>query len=452
VCGVLKRSVNPILELRVEMIEGNTASFNDERVAKIVSEFNPDLILHVLTIHVLKEAKELLASMTERQRAVPILVAIEDATPADIFGLLRAGAADFLVAPPKPSNMLPRIRRWLGLGEPAHARSFRRELGLAQLIGESPAFMEELRKIPAVATCDAGVLLLGETGTGKEGFARAIHSLSPRASWQFVPVDCGAIPVDLVENELFGHERGAYTGASRSQFGVIHQADGGTLFLDEIGCLPILAQVKLLRFLEEKEYRPLGSSKTSAANVRVIAAANNSLEEDVKAGGFRQDLYYRLNIVPFTLPPLRKRRDDIPLLARHFLSRYGTSYNKVISDLLPDALHKLVAYDWPGNVRELEHTIERAVVYSDQEFIRGKDIVLPASEIPACEQSFQQAKTEMVAKFEKRYIEELLLAYDGNISKSARAAQKNRRAFWQLIRKHRIDVRSFRPEVRHPDG
>ena len=319
------------------------------------------------------------------------------------------------------------------------------KLGLKQLVGESPLFLAVLKKIPVVANCDATVLMSGETGTGKELCARAIHYLSPRASKPFIPVNCGAIPTELVENELFGHMRGAFTSASSSQPGLIHGAHGSTLFLDDIDCLPLSAQVKLLRFLQEKEYRQLGSTKMCHADVRVISATNLDLEEALRQGKLRQDLYYRLSVIPLMLPPLRNRPEDIQLLARHFLEKYATEFNKQVTGFASDAMQMLMLYDWPGNVRELEHLIERGVLFSDQTVIGGADIVLPRQKSTQCQESFKEAKAKVIAQFERTYIQGLLRAYQGNITKAAQAAQKNRRAFWQLIRKHRIDVQGFKP-------
>jgi len=260
----------------------------------------------------------------------------------------------------------------------------------------------------------------------------------------FVPVNCGAIPAELVENELFGHNRGAFTGATTSMLGLIPEAEGGTLFLDEIDCLPLLAQTKLLRFLQEGEYRPLGSSKSRRADVRVIAASNVNLENAVKEGKLRQDLYYRLNIVSLNLPPLRQRREDIPLLADHFLAKYADEFNRSVSGLSQPAMQKLILYDWPGNVRELENSIERAVMLTETECIRELDIILPHAEAGVAGESFQQSKAKIINQFERTYIQSLMVAHRGNIAQAARAAKKNRRAFWELIRKHNIDVRSFR--------
>jgi transcriptional regulator with PAS, ATPase and Fis domain len=298
-------------------------------------------------------------------------------------------------------------------------------------------------KIPVVSQCDVNVLISGETGTGKELFARAIHYLSPRASKPFIPVSCGAIPLELIENELFGHVKGAFTGASSPQPGLLQEAHGGTLFLDEIDCLPMLAQVKFLRFLQEREYKQLGSPKVHHADVRVIGATNVELEKAVQEGKFRQDLYYRVNIIPLVLPPLRERKGDIPLLARYFLEKYAVEFDKGTKEFAGEALQKLVTYEWPGNVRELENVVERAVVFSKESIIHQVDILSPSSDRLQLE-SFRTAKARMIGQFEKNYIENVLCAHRGNISKAAEAVQKNRRAFWELIRKYRIDVHRFK--------
>src|SRR5207249_2674934 len=204
------------------------------------------------------------------------------------------------------------------------------KLGLQQFLGESAAFVNELKKIPAIARHGASVLISGETGTGKEMFARAVHYLSPRSGKPFVAVNCGAIPVELMENELFGHATGAFTGASSTTAGLVREADGGTLFLDEIDALPLPAQVKLLRFLQEQEYRPLGSAKVCKSDVRIITASNADFAEALRLGRFRQDLYYRLAVIPLSLPPLRERIGDVPLLARHFLEKYSAAFDKPV--------------------------------------------------------------------------------------------------------------------------
>ncbi len=444
--GILESSSNLHIQRREEPVEACDSAFYNSELPDIISHCNPDVILLVLPTSRLKQTDALFQSLSRETSALPIMVVIEGGKPDETISLLKLGAADFITPPLKAIDVLPRIWRLLNRirqGETL-THTLKEKLGLEQLVGVSPVFFAEIKKIPLVAKCDATVLISGETGTGKELCARAIHYLSPRASMPFIPVNCGAIQVELVENELFGHIRGAFTGADSSQHGLIREADGGTLFLDEIDSLSLAAQMKFLRFLQEKEYRQLGSTKIHKADVRVIAATNIELEKAVKEGKFRQDLYYRLNIVPLMLPPLRKRKEDIPLLCRHFLAKYAPEFNKQVTDFTAEALQKLLVYEWPGNVRELENIVERAVVFSKQEVIQGADITLPRSENITLQESFQTAKARAVTQFEKSYIHGLLLAYQGNITRAAKAAQKNRRAFWELIRKYKIDVQNFK--------
>jgi DNA-binding NtrC family response regulator len=428
------------------------------KLDKFIRDSAPALIYLLISDGRLQEAHGLLASIKQQAPDIPLIVVIGVCQPDELFELLKVGASDFIVAPLKAAEVLPRSWRLLQQPQPQQqqqpdaeqtfVQTLKAELGLKQLIGQSAVFLAQVDKIPLVAKCAANVLIAGETGTGKELYARAIHYCSARTSRPFMPVNCGAIPVELVENELFGHQRGAFTSASTLQPGLIEEADGGTLFLDEIDCLPVMAQVKLLRFLQDKEYRPLGSTRMRRVDVRIIAASNLNLEEAVALGKVRQDLYYRLNVVSLTLPPLRERREDIPLLAHHFLDKYAGEFDKEIVAFSPDALELLIAYSWPGNVRELEHVIERAIVLSPGPVIHGSDLVTssmqPAGGRP---ESLQQAKAKEIARFEKSYVQGLLSACRGNITKAAQAAQKNRRSFWQLIQKYQIDVDKFKSNI-----
>jgi two-component system, NtrC family, response regulator GlrR len=442
---ILNASGEPTLQLATETISG--ASSCREGSLK-VSLPEPDIICVVLGRFPVDRITRWFSRLRERFSPKPFLFLVDRAGPGEVLRLLDLGATDFMVPPLQRNDVLPRIWRLLKYsnGPSRLVRTLKEEVGLQQLVGESPSFMEEVRKIPLVAKCDAGILICGETGTGKELFARAIHYLSPRADKPFIPVNCGAIPIDLAEAELFGHERGAFTGAVASRPGLVQEADGGTMFLDEVDSLPLGVQVKLLRFLQEKEYRSVGSGKLRRADVRIIASSNGDLETAVNEGGVRQDLYYRLNIVSFRLPPLRERPEDVPLLARYFLAKYRDEFDKRITDFSADALRILVQYSWPGNVRELENVVERAVLFSDEALVRGSDLILPHSSRREGEESFQEAKARLVSQFEQSYINSLLLAYSGNISQAARAAKKNRRAFWELVRKYDIDVARFRPD------
>lgn len=413
-----------------------------------IGRVHTSIIFLVTNKALLREARELLRSVKKSMSSAPIIIVSDQCEPTELFEFLKLGAADYVAATLSPFEVLPRVWRLVGQGDGEHpARAASSTSGGKQLIGENPGFLAQLGKIPLIAKCDANVLIAGETGTGKELFARAIHYQSPRAGRPFIPVNCGAIPGELVENELFGHERGAFTSASTTQIGLVDEANGGTLFLDEIDCLPPFAQVKLLRFLQDKEYRPLGSAKIHHANVRVITATNLDLEEAVDNGKLRLDLFYRLEIISLTLPPLRDRREDIPLLARHFLEKYASEFEKEVTGFSPEAMHLLTVQSWPGNVRQLEHVIERSVVLSQGPIILPSDLILSYSQSSCCPESFQKAKAKEIARFEKNYVQGLLSACKGNITKAAGVAQKNRRAFWQLIQKHQIDVSRFKGVV-----
>jgi DNA-binding NtrC family response regulator len=352
---------------------------------------------------------------------------------------------DFLAAPLRPAEGRGRIWRILAQQETRHVAEactlVTERIGLDLIVGEDPAFAAIKAKLPAVARAEATVLISGETGTGKEVVARGIHYLSRRARGPFLPVDCGAIPVELFENELFGHRRGAFTDARETAAGLIAAADGGTIFLDEVHAIPVPAQTKLLRFLQTQHYRPLGSGEFVRADVRIIAATNADLEAGIKTGAFRQDLYYRLNIISLALPPLRERRGDIPLLARHFLARHAGPEGRERWQVEPDVLECLERYAWPGNVRELENVIQQVVALAPAgplglealplRFHRREDVRLP--------RSFREAKAQAVATFERDYIERLLSAHRGNITQAARAARKDRRAFGRLVQKYTVE-------------
>jgi two-component system, NtrC family, response regulator GlrR len=319
---------------------------------------------------------------------------------------------------------------------------------LAQLVGSSPVFLAVAERVAVLSRCDVSVLIHGETGTGKEVVARAIHYSSGRADRPFIPVNCGALPLELVENELFGHERSAFTGATSSTPGLVEEAEGGTLFLDEIDSLPMLAQVKLLRFLQDRQYRRLGSARPRQADVRILSATNVDPEQAVQTGRLRQDLYYRVNVVSIAMPPLRERPEDIPLLARHFLERYSRELGKRVAGLSDAAIQRLCEEIWPGNVRQLEHAVQRAVLVTAD----GAPVEADAFELRSRSSSglgFKQQKARAIEEFERRILNQALAQHQGNITRAAAAVQQHRRAFFRLVRKHRIDPARFR-EQRSP--
>jgi two-component system, NtrC family, response regulator GlrR len=383
--------------------------------------------------------------------AVPqsVIVVSSRLSPSQLAALLDEGARDFVCDPFGDDELELRVRRacrQIASLEPAPPLPKALHPNIRGFVGSSPAFMRQVEKLPTFAGCDANVLILGETGTGKEIFARAIHYCSARASRPWVAVNCGAMPTELVENELFGHIRGAYTTAHGERAGLVREAEGGTLFLDDVDCLPQAAQAKLLRFLQEGEFRPVGSNTVWRANVRVVAASNQRLPELVAGGGFRQDLFFRLNVLTLQLPPLRERRDDIAALALHFVREFAAQFKRVPPAPSARALQKLVLHGWPGNVRELRHVIERAVLLAPGPVLGAEDIDIDGgSEAPPLDaDSFRAAKARLVENFERHFIETLLAEHGGNVTHAALAAQKNRRAFFELMRKHRIEPERFR--------
>ncbi|MBT8366584.1 MAG: sigma-54 dependent transcriptional regulator [Deltaproteobacteria bacterium] len=444
---ILESFPNSGVKLKHESLKESNSTLSDGELCSVISHSNSDLIFLVLSQRQLELGRAFFQSKSKERLELPIIVVPDACKPDDMFSLLKLGAADFITPPLKALDILPRLWRLLDHKREQSTLTHRlkEKLGLKQLIGKSLPFLDEIKKIPTVAKCDANVLISGETGTGKDMCARAIHYLSPRASKPFIPFNCGAIPTELMENELFGHVQGAFTGASTAQSGLISVADSGSLFLDDIDCLPPISQAKLLRFLQEKEYRQLGSAKIFHADVRVLAATNTDLESAVNEGKLRRDLYYRLNVIPITLPALRDRQADIPLLALHFLNKYANNFKKQITGFASGAMMMLIHYEWPGNVRELEHVVERAALFCEHRLIQETDICLPKKKARTSKLSFKEAKADMVNKFERSYIERLLISCNGNITKAAQAAQKNRRAFWQLIRKHQIDAQAFKP-------
>jgi two-component system response regulator GlrR len=317
---------------------------------------------------------------------------------------------------------------------------------LSNLVGSSPAFVASVELIRRVAACEATVLIQGETGTGKELAARAIHYLGTRRDAPFVPINCGAIPESLVENELFGHARGAYTDARESRQGVIAQAEGGTLFLDEVEAMGPRGQVALLRFLEDREYRPVGGLPCGA-NIRVVASSNADLAALAAEGRYRQDLLFRLNILVLDLPPLRERGDDVTLLAETFARRFCRQYRKRAMALHPDTVRQLAGQEWPGNVRELENLIHRTVVLSDGAVLSIAPAAAPAAGAALTVRGFREAKARAIAAFEKAYLAELLARTRGNLSLAARLSGKERSRLGKLVKKHGIARARFSGEA-----
>lgn len=368
---------------------------------------------------------------------VPILPVMREDAVDCVLGCSELGIRDFLVAPLRQTEVLARVERALRGGDPAQRLA--EACGLAQLIGEAPTFAELKRKIPLVAGFGAAVLLTGETGTGKERCARALHYSSCRSDKPFVPVNCGAIPLDLFESELYGHQRGAFTGAMAEQAGLIAEANCGTLFLDEIETLTIASQVKLLRFLQDQTYYSLGSPKQKQADVWIIASSNVDLQARSKAGSFREDLYYRLAVVNLELPPLRERISDIPLLVGHFLKLYSGKCSSPSRQFSNRAIDSLCHYDWPGNVRQLENVVQQVLALTESHIVDSQDLPIGrgAPQISG-KITFQRSKEAAIEQFERRYVADLLRAHHGNVTQASLAAGKERRSLGRLIKKYQL--------------
>ncbi len=371
---------------------------------------------------------------------------------------MRHGAFDFISKPIGGAELRLRVERALRdrranvrEARPLSpgANETRRPRKSDVIIGGSTWTKEIYERIAMVAPTDVTVAIYGESGTGKELVARTIHNLSHRHERAFVVVNCGAIPESLLEDELFGHVKGAFTDASKDREGLFAAADGGTMFLDEIGEMPPSLQVKLLRVLQSQEFRRIGDDRDLRVDVRVITATNKDLEKAVASGAFRQDLYYRINVFPLTLPPLRDRREDIPLLAHHFLLKHRDKVGKRVEGFTPAAMEKFLAYHWPGNVRELENKVHHALVLAQSSHLTADEVQLdlnPQARPQSIDllRPFRELKRDVVEGFEREYTRELLRRHGGNLAAAARQARIDRKNLWALVKKYRIDLEGFR--------
>ena len=349
---------------------------------------------------------------------------------------LKQGAFDYVTKPIDPDELSHLVRRALERRRLKDENVQLKEtiddlVGSDTIVGESPAIEKVLELVRHVARTDATVLIRGESGTGKELIARAIHANSPRRYFPIVPVNCGALPETLLESELFGHERGAFTGAQYRRKGKIEMADGGTLFLDEVGSIDPKMQVDLLRVLETKELSRVGATKPIKVDFRVICASNEDLEKAVEEGRFREDFYYRINVFTIEAPPLRARRDDIPLLARHFVHRFALQMDKRIDEIEPEAMERLMEHDWPGNVRELANAIERAMVVGAPPAIRAEDLPLPTAARRA-----GPGGDASLAEVEREHVAAVLERTGWNITRAAEILQIDRATVYNKIKRY----------------
>jgi len=382
---------------------------------------------------------ELLQKAKERCPNLPVIIMTAYSDLESAVTAFQGGAYEYLPKPFDVDHAVELIRR-------AVDESMRQEIATEpsesapEILGQAPAMQEVFRSIGRLAQSQATVLITGESGTGKELVASALHRHSPRAARPFIAINTAAIPKELLESELFGHERGAFTGAQAMRRGRFEQAEGGTLFLDEIGDMPQELQTRLLRVLSDGNFYRVGGHQPIKANVRVIAATHQELESRVRQGLFREDLFHRLNVIRLRLPSLRERREDIPLLANHFLTQIAEKYQRTISGFAPEAIEVLVSAPWPGNVRQLYNVVEQAVALA----------TTPLIPVTLVQQAIQHQQTEFASfedarrKFERDYLAQILRITDGNVTQAARLAKRNRTEFYKLLQRHQLDPKLFK--------
>ena len=377
-----------------------------------------------------------------RHPSLPVILLTAHGTIPDAVEATARGVFSYLTKPFDGKALLDKIAQALALSAAADETALDGEAWREGIVSRSSRMSELLTEAKMVARSDASVLLRGESGSGKELLAKAIHQASPRSGRPFVAVNCGAIPEALLESELFGHVKGSFTGALANHRGLFHAADGGTLFLDEIGDMPPPLQVKLLRVLQERSVRPVGATQSIPIDVRILSATHRDLDAAMAQGQFREDLYYRLNVVALTLPTLAERREDIPLLANHFLAKLAAKYDKRLNGFAPDALKALTTASWPGNVRQLFNVVEQVCALATTPLI-PLALVQRALRIPGVEiLTLAQARQ----RFEREYLVGLLKLSDGNVTDAARLADRNRTEFYRLLQKHGLTPGHFRTD------
>jgi len=427
------------LRLRSSGYRVSTVDSAEAALAHVAVE-RPDLVLSDVRLPG-RDGLALFDELRAHYPALPVILLTAHGTIPDAVAATARGVFGYLTKPFDSQALLAKIRQALTLSAAAGDRddgnAWREEI-----VCRSQCMVELLEEARLVAASDASVLIHGESGSGKELLARAIHRASPRAAKPFVAINCGAIPEALLESELFGHEKGAFTGATSRHSGLFQAAEGGTLFLDEIGDMPLPLQVKLLRVLQERAVRPVGATASVAIDVRILSATHRDLDAAMRDGTFREDLFYRLNVVSLTLPSLDARREDIPLLATHFLKLLVSKYRKQVNGFAPDALEALATSAWPGNVRQLYNVVEQVCALATSPLI-PLSLVQRALRIRGNEVlSYAEAKL----RFERDYIVQLLKLTDGNVSDAARLADRNRTEFYRLLQKHDLVPAMFRGE------
>jgi two-component system response regulator HydG len=421
----------------VEAIDGQEA-------IATVAERNIDLILMDIRMPRL-DGMEALLRIKQVNPTIPVIMMTAYGSIDSAVKALQAGAADYLTKPLDSNELIVKVHKALRYHQLEEENVlYREQLGIrfdfSRIIGKSAKMRELFDMLATVAPTEATVLILGESGTGKEIIANAIHQNSPRRERSYVKVNCAALPETLLESELFGHEKGAFTGAIEKKKGRFERADGGTIFLDEIGEMSLTTQTKILRVLQEREFEPVGGTKTIKVDVRIIAATNKNLEEEVKRGKFREDLYYRVNVVPITIPPLRERAEDVPMLAAHFLRLYGEKNKRMLKGFADGVLDALMRYEWPGNVRELENIVERTVIMSRGDTITFADLppAIANKQLPVTVVT-QTSPAISLKDVERKTITKVLQQTGGNRTKAAVLLGITRKTLQNKIKEYGID-------------
>ncbi|MCE3026722.1 two-component system response regulator GlrR [Salinicola sp. DM10] len=405
-----------------------------------LADDTPDLVLSDLRM----DEMDGLALFHELQRRVPgmpVIILTAHGSIPDAVSATQQGVFSFLTKPVDRDELFAAIDE--ALAQTPTTRGEGGEMWRSQIITRSPQMERILEQAYMVAASDVSVLVTGPSGTGKELLANAMHQASPRADKPFVAINCGALPEQLLESELFGHARGAFTGAVSQHEGLFLAADGGTLFLDEIGDMPLTLQVKLLRALQERQIRPLGSTKSVPIDVRIISATHRDLDRAMHEGDFREDLYYRLNVVNLKLPPLKERAEDIPLLAKHMVAQVAARHKSFVKGFSPEALNLLASSAWPGNVRQLVNVVEQCVALTSTPMIPEALV----SQALAAEENALPSFSEARAGFERSYLIKVLKITEGNVTQAARIAGRNRTDFYKLLARHELDPGAFKPSA-----
>jgi two-component system response regulator GlrR len=444
---VVDNDPNILQVLRMRLASGGysvTAATGAEAALKLAEKKPFDLVLIDLKLNG-DDGIQLMEDIHQLNPDIPVIILTAYGTIKSAVRAMKKGAYSYVTKPFDGHELLLQINNCLEKSRLSKEVKRLKNLvsktyGVDNIIGKSDKIQKVLAQVAQAATTDSNVYIEGESGTGKELIAKSLHVASGRKDGPFVAVNCAAIPEHLMESELFGYEKGAFTGADTSKKGLFVQADSGTFFLDEISEMHPSMQVKMLRALEEKEFYPVGGRQTIKVDARIIAASNKNLEQEIEKGNFREDLFYRIHVIPIKLPSLGERKEDIPILSRYFLQKFAREMDKEIEEFSTEAMHKLISYPWPGNIRELENTIECAVAMSKQNIIT-EDLILQAHNIDSEGlKPFKYAKEN----FEKNYLIQLFEVSRGNVSKAAKLAGKYRADIYELIKKYNLKLTDYR--------